>query len=68
MLLFVLLQIWRRSAQKKFADSNLLRRLSPNQSVFKSVLKVLVLCGAFACLSLALVNPKIGTKLETVRS
>ncbi len=27
-----------------------------------------VLCGAFACLSLALVNPKIGTKLETVRS
>lgn len=67
-LLFILLQIWRRSAQKKFADSGLLNRLSPNQSVFKSILKVLVLCGAFACLSLALVNPKIGTKLETVRS
>ncbi|REE27853.1 Ca-activated chloride channel family protein [Winogradskyella pacifica] len=29
---------------------------------------MLVLSGAFACLSLALVNPKIGTKLETVRS
>lgn len=29
---------------------------------------MLVLCGAFGCLSLALVNPKIGTKLETVRS
>ena len=67
-LLFALLQIWRRSAQKKFADSVLLRRLSPNQSIFKSILKVLVLCGAFGCLSLALVNPKIGTKLETVRS
>ena len=67
-LLFVLLQIWRRSVQKKFADSNLLSRLSPNQSLFKSILKVLVLCGAFGCLSLALVNPKIGTKLETVRS
>jgi Ca-activated chloride channel family protein len=67
-LLFIGLQVWRRSAQKKFADSNLLKRLSPNQSLFKSVLKVLVLCGAFACLSLALVNPKIGTKLETVRS
>tara|TARA_Y100000815_G_scaffold3490_1_gene3369 strand:+ start:1287 stop:2252 length:966 start_codon:yes stop_codon:yes gene_type:complete len=63
-----MLQIWRRSAQKKFADSLLLKRLSPNQSTFKSVLKILVLCGAFACLSLALVNPKIGTKLETVRS
>ncbi|MAX70472.1 MAG: BatB protein [Flavobacteriaceae bacterium] len=67
-LLFIMLQIWRRSAQKKFADSLLLKRLSPNQSTFKSVLKILVLCGAFACLSLALVNPKIGTKLETVRS
>ncbi|GGW58336.1 BatB protein [Winogradskyella epiphytica] len=42
--------------------------MSPNQSLFKRILKVLVLCGAFACLSLALVNPKIGTKLETVRS
>ncbi|WP_179344455.1 VWA domain-containing protein [Winogradskyella ursingii] len=67
-LLFLLLQLWRRSAQKKFADSALLKRLSPNQSLFKSILKVVVLCGAFACLSLALVNPKIGTKLETVRS
>ena len=60
--------MWRRSAQKKFADSYLLKRLSPNQSLFKSILKVLVLCAAFACLSLALVNPKIGTKLGTVRS
>ncbi|WP_299526174.1 VWA domain-containing protein [Winogradskyella sp.] len=67
-LLFLLLQIWKQSAQKKFADSYLLKRLSPNRSLFKGVLKVLVLCGAFACLSLALVNPKIGTKLETVRS
>ena len=67
-MLFVLLQIWRRSAQRKFADSYLLNRLSPNQSLFKGILKALVLCGAFACLSLALVNPKIGTKLETVRS
>ena len=67
-IILLFLQIWRRSAQKKFADSLLLKRLSPNQSTFKSVLKILVLCGAFACLSLALVNPKIGTKLETVRS
>ncbi|WP_405574146.1 vWA domain-containing protein [Winogradskyella sp. Asnod2-B02-A] len=67
-LMFLLLQFWRRSTQKKFADSALLKRLSPNQSLFKSVLKVFVLCSAFACLSIALVNPKIGTKLETVRS
>ena len=46
---------------------HLLKRLSPNQIIFKSILKVLVLCLAFACLSIALVNPKIGTKLETVK-
>lgn len=67
-MLFIILQYWKRSAQKKFADSGLLKRLSPNQSLFKSILKVFVLCCAFGCLTLALVNPKIGTKLETVRS
>ncbi len=67
-LLFILVQVWRRSVQRKFADSALLKRLSPNQSLFKGILKILILCTAFACLSLALVNPKIGTKLETVRS
>nr|WP_321234747.1 VWA domain-containing protein [uncultured Psychroserpens sp.] len=66
-LLFVILQIWKRSAQKRFAKSKLLKRLSPNQSLFKSVLKIVVLCLAFACLAIALVNPKIGTKLETVK-
>ena len=66
-LLFVLLQLWRYQTQKRFADKALLNRLSPNQSLFKAILKVVVLCLAFACLSLALVNPKIGTKLETVK-
>ena len=67
-ILFLWLQLWRRKAQKRFAERRLLERLSPNQSLFKSILKILVLCAGFGCLSLALVNPKIGTKLETVRS
>ena len=67
-LVYILLQLWRRSVQRKFADNLLLKRLSPNQSLFKSILKIIILCGVFACLSIALVNPKIGTKLETVRS
>lgn len=65
---FLFVQLWKRSVQRKFADSNLMKQLSPNQSTFKSVLKLVVLCFAFAFLSLALVNPKIGTKMETVRS
>ena len=66
-VLFLLVLLWKKRVQKRFADAELLKRLSPNRSVFKSVLKVLVLCLAIACLSFALVNPKIGTKLETVK-
>lgn len=66
-LLFAILQLWKRNAQKRFANSKLLKRLSPNQSLFKSILKIIVLCLALACLAIALVNPKIGTKLETVK-
>ena len=66
-LFFLILQVWKYKAQKNFADKNLLKKLSPNKSLFKSVLKIAVLCLVFACLSLALVNPKIGTKLETVK-
>ncbi|PKA83042.1 Ca-activated chloride channel family protein [Ulvibacter sp. MAR_2010_11] len=66
-LLFFLVVLWKRTAQKRFADSELLKKLSPNKSVFKPLLKLLVICLAIAGLSFALVNPKIGTKLETVK-
>ncbi len=66
-VLFLLVILWKKTVQKRFVDKDLLKKLSPNRSVFKSVLKLLVLCLAIACLSFALVNPKIGTKLETVK-
>lgn len=66
-LIFLMLQIWRYRTQNKFAHKQLLNRLSPNKSVFKSILKTSVLCLVFACLALALVNPKIGSKLETIK-
>lgn len=59
--------IWKKRKQKQFADKDLLKQLSPNQSIFKSILKVIVLSLAIACFAIALVNPKIGTKLETVK-
>ncbi|WP_406685199.1 VWA domain-containing protein [Seonamhaeicola sp. MEBiC1930] len=64
---FLVLQIWKHRAQRKFSDKALLKKLSPNTSLFKSVLKIIVLSLAFLCLTLALVNPKVGTKLETVK-
>lgn len=66
-VLFLLALLWRKRTQKKFATNGLLKKLAPNRSIFKSVLKFLVLSLALFCLSVALVNPKIGTKLETVK-
>ncbi len=66
-VLYLGVVIWRKTVQGRFASSELLRRLSPDRSGFKSVLKIIVLCLALACLSFALVNPKVGTKLETVK-
>jgi len=67
LVLFLVLQIWKSKMQNKFANQAILKRLSPNKSVFKSVLKIVVLCLAFASLTMALVNPKIGSKLETIK-
>lgn len=65
--LFALLQIWKRKTQKKFADPQLLKRLAPNKSNFKSTLKLIFFLLALSFGILALVNPKLGTKMETVK-
>lgn len=66
-VLWLLSMIWKRSKQRKFADKSLLKKLSPDRSGFKSALKIGVLSLALVMMSFALVNPKIGTKLETVK-
>jgi Ca-activated chloride channel family protein len=53
--------------QNKFANKGLLKRLSPNRSMFKSILKLIVWLLAISSLVIALVNPKVGTTLETVK-
>ena len=67
LVLFLWLQIWKKRTQQKFANTSTLNRLSPNKSTFKPILKIVLICLAFASLSVALVNPKNGTKLETVK-
>ncbi len=67
LVLFIGVLLWRKNLQRKFADTSLFSKLAPNKSTFKPILKVIVLCLAVACLSFGLVNPKIGTKLETVK-
>lgn len=65
--LYAIVLFWQKKTQRKFADKELLERLSPNRSTGKSVLKIVMLCLAFASLVIALVNPQFGTKLETVK-
>ncbi len=67
LLVFVLVSFWKKRRQKKFADANLLERLSPEVSPFKSTIKVLIISMALAFLIIALVNPKMGTKLKTIK-
>ena len=66
-VLFVLLQVWKNRTQRKFADLPLLKRITPNRSRYKSSLKLLLFLLGITFLTLGLVNPKIGTKLETVK-
>ncbi len=66
-VLFLLLVVWKKSTQKKFGNSMLLKRLTPNRSYNKSTIKLIVFLLALCSLIVALVNPKIGTTLETVK-
>lgn len=66
-LLFLFNLYWKRKKQREFGDVELVKKLSPEKSVFKSVLKVTVLLLGLASLIIALANPKIGTKMETVK-
>ncbi|MCF6129861.1 VWA domain-containing protein [Flavobacterium sp. AS60] len=66
-LLFLYIQFWKRKKQREFGDLDLIKKLSPEKSAFKPALKLGVILLALTCLIIGLVNPKIGTKLETVK-
>jgi Ca-activated chloride channel family protein len=66
-LLFLYNQYWKRKKQREFGDLDLVKKLSPETSVFKPILKLVVMLLALVGLILGLVNPKIGTKMETVK-
>ena len=67
LLLFLYNQYWKRKKQREFGDLDMVKKLSPEKSVFKPILKLIVMLLALTALILGLVNPKIGTKMETVK-
>jgi Ca-activated chloride channel family protein len=66
-LFFLLNMYWKRKKQQEFGDLELIKKLSPERSVFKPVMKLVIILVALLGLIIGLVNPKIGTKLETVK-
>ena len=66
-LVFLANLYWKKKKKREFGDLEMVKKLSPESSVFKPVLKLVVLLLAFLGLIIALVNPKIGTKMETVK-
>lgn len=64
---YLILWIWKRRRQKEFGDQGLLRRLAPEQSKNKPPLKLVFWMLILTSLSIALVNPMVGTRLETVK-
>ena len=67
-ILFLATLYWQKRTQKQFADLELLNKLAPDYSVFKKTIKLVLLALAIVFLVIGLVNPKIGTQLETVKS
>ncbi len=66
-VVYLLLQIWKRRARKRFGDAELLEKLAPERSGVKSVLKLILSLLIIACIAVGLVNPKIGSSLETAK-
>ena len=66
-VVFVGVLWWKKRTQRKFANAEILAKIAPNYSVFKMILKLTFLCIGLTFLIISLVNPKMGTKLKTVK-
>ena len=67
MLLFIGDRIWKSNIQDNFLSKNALMRLSPNISSFKPYLRIFTIFFSLIFLVLAMINPQMGTKMETFK-
>lgn len=67
LLLFWIYVYWRKKARKKLAQADLLPALIPEFSKRKSIFKLILMLFVLSFIIVALVNPRIGSKLETVK-
>ena len=66
-VIFLLVLWWKKRTQRKFSNPALLEKLAPNTSTFKNSLKLIMLLLGITFLVISLVNPKMGSKLKTVK-
>ncbi len=66
-VMYLWVSIWKRKKQREFAELSLLKKLSPETSKFKPVLKITMVAVGLSFLIFALVNPKMGTQLKTIK-
>lgn len=67
LIVYGLYLTWKRKAQNYFGDRQLLLNLSPERSKNKPLLKLIIGLVVIALLSIALVNPQVGSRLEKVQ-
>lgn len=66
-ILFAVMQQWKKRSLKKLGEVSLLQKLFPEASVYKPLLKFILAMAAFVFLVFGIVNPQVGSKLEEVK-
>jgi Ca-activated chloride channel family protein len=66
-LAYFAMRYWQNKKQKQFADAHLLDKIVVEKSKFKPFIKLILISLSLLFLILGLTNPKMGTKLETVK-
>ena len=66
-LAYLLFTVWKKRIQNTMASTTMLSHIAPERSFFKGWAKQVLLWLGVACICIGLVNPQIGTELETVK-
>jgi Ca-activated chloride channel family protein len=64
---FVFNLYWKNRKQKEFGDLDLVKKLIPEYSSFKAILKFVLVALGLSAIIFALANPRLGTKMETIK-
>lgn len=65
--IFVWNTLWKKKKIAEFGSGNFLSKLAPDASSSKGIVKAVIALATVLFLVIGIVNPKIGTKLETVK-